>query len=186
MRRGKYNVYLYGHNRIKKRSPVIFTLHEGEPVALIPLSTGDVAIIDADDEPKVSELFWTKNPRGYAMSSIRLPNGRYSVISLHRFIMNFPKGDVDHRRGILLDCRKSQLRPGTHQQNGYNQKPQAGRSSRFKGVSFQKCSSKWESYIKVDGKKINLGLSIKEIDAAILYNKAAVRLFGEFAQLNKI
>lgn len=59
-------------------------------------------------------------------------------------------------------------------------------TSIYKGVSWNKATSKWRAYIQKDGKLHHLGLFTDEIEAAKAYNKAATEMFGEFANLNKI
>ncbi len=59
-------------------------------------------------------------------------------------------------------------------------------SSIYKGVTKAPTGSKWISGIKKDGKRMHLGSFSTEEDAALRYNKEAVKLFGEFANLNII
>ena len=56
----------------------------------------------------------------------------------------------------------------------------------FKGVSFMKQKRKWRAYITKNSKFIHLGLFMNAKQAAQAYNKAAKKLFSEFALLNKI
>ena len=61
---------------------------------------------------------------------------------------------------------------------------QANKSSKFKGVCFNKQVKKWQAYIRFNGKLIHLGRYKSELVAAEAYDKKAVELFGEFANLN--
>jgi hypothetical protein len=96
--------------------------------------------------------------------------------------------DVDHVHHDYLDCRKSELRLVTNQENCQNQRKQSNTSSRYKGVGFDKTCGKWKSQIKQNYKSIHLGYFPPTIDgelsAAIAYDIKAIELFGEFAKLN--
>lgn len=59
-------------------------------------------------------------------------------------------------------------------------------SSQYKGVSWESDRKKWRVRIMKDGRRIDLGRFINEIDAANAYNNAAIDLHGEFAYLNII
>lgn len=57
---------------------------------------------------------------------------------------------------------------------------------KYKGVFWNKSAQKWQPRIYHDGKLLNLGLFKNESNAAKSYNKAAKKLFGEFARLNEV
>src|SRR6185437_14319376 len=57
-------------------------------------------------------------------------------------------------------------------------------TSRFKGVRFSK--GKWEANITIDRVQKYLGRFESELDAALAYNAAAEKTWGQFAGLNKI
>lgn len=107
------------------------------------------------------------------------------VIRMHRYLMNCPDDmDVDHRNGDGLDNRTSNLRVVTASQNLMNQRPQKGKSSQYKGVSLHKATGHWTAYIKLGGKKVHLGYSESEIEAALMYDRAAKCEYGEYALVN--
>lgn len=110
-------------------------------------------------------------------------------IYLHKLIMNCPKGlVVDHINGNTLDNRKLNLRICTKLENQYNQKKHKGnRHSKYKGVTFRKDlkSKPWESFIYNNYKSTRLGYFASEQEAAIAYNEAAKRVYGQFAKLNQ-
>ena len=105
---------------------------------------------------------------------------------LHRFLMGNPVNlVVDHKNpSNTLDNRRSNLRVATNQQNGQNKRPQKNTSSRYKGVSWEKHASKWRARIKISGVRVWLGRRDCEVDAAGLYDAAAIEHFGEFALLS--
>lgn len=59
-------------------------------------------------------------------------------------------------------------------------------ASNYKGVSYDKNRDKWMARLKHNGKIYNLGRYEIEKDAAIAYNKKAIEIYGEFANLNII
>lgn len=107
---------------------------------------------------------------------------------LHREVIECPKGMVvDHIDGDVLNNVRSNLRICTQSQNTKNQRKPKNNTSGFKGV--YRCSSKvrpWVAQIKVDRNRIYLGRSADILEAAKMYNDAAIKYFGEFANLNKI
>jgi hypothetical protein len=68
-------------------------------------------------------------------------------------------------------------------ENQRNRRPNK-KTSRYKGVCWYKAAKIWKAAIKFKGKNHNLGQFKNEIDAARAYDKAAAKLFGEFAYLN--
>ena len=132
--------------------------------------------IDLEDYVKVKDIRWCENIDGYIV------NGR--GVCLHRIVTNCPKGlYVDHIGGddTVNDNRKSNLRITTNSQNLMNRSLQKNNTSGVVGVSWNKRSSKWEAYIKVNQKQIHLGrYAIKE-DAINARKMAERKYFGEYA-----
>jgi hypothetical protein len=121
----------------------------------------------------------------YLCTNIRLPNGRWTKVYLHRLIMNAPKGvQVDHINGDTWDNRRCNLRLCTNTQNSRNRRKRESTSSLYKGVYWNKATGKWMAYIKVDGAQKHLGLFQDEASAARTYDIAAIESFSAFANLN--
>jgi hypothetical protein len=59
-------------------------------------------------------------------------------------------------------------------------------ASKYRGVGFIKKSSRWNSRITIDGRRVNLGRFDNEHDAARMYNFWALDVYGESAKLNEI
>ena len=78
---------------------------------------------------------------------------------------------IDHIDINPLDNRIENLRVATCSQNTRNQKKLNNCSSKFKGVSWHKGSSKWEAKISIDGKSKHLGYFTNEEEAAEAYKK---------------
>ena len=155
-------------------------------------AAGRVALVDDDDYELVSGYRWRvwerrRGPNGaiwgpYAVASVSSRRG--GCIQMHQLITGWPM--TDHRNGNGLDNQRSNLRPATVAQNTQNARPQAGSSSRYKGVTWHKKLSKWQAEIKVGGKHRYLGVFVSEEDAALAYNVAALEAYGEYAYLNEV
>jgi group I intron endonuclease len=63
-------------------------------------------------------------------------------------------------------------------------KKMSKRTSEYIGVCFDKHWNKWISHIRYQGKTIRLGGFKSEIEAAIAYNNAAIKYYGDSAKLN--
>ena len=119
-------------------------------------------------------------------------DGNSKTYLLHRLIaIHFiPNPDnkqfVDHINGVKTDNRPQNLRWVTKSENNMNQKKQDDKTSKYKGVYFNKRKNKWQAQIKKDGKWYGLRLHNNEKEAAQAYNDAAIEMFGEYAKLNEI
>jgi hypothetical protein len=114
---------------------------------------------------------------------------RFRGTNFHRVVMgvdNSPGISIDHINHNGLDNRRANLRIATNSENQCNSMKRDQRcSSQYRGVHFEKRTQKYKSEIYKDGKKHGLGSFSCEIDAAIAYNEAAIRIHGEFACLNE-
>jgi len=155
------------------------------PGLLIPLTQGQFAIVDPEDYEHLTQHKWYAHQDGkkyYAYRTIPFTKKR---IAMHRQIMHAPKGlIVDHIDGDSLNNRKSNLRPCTRAQNGYNRRPSHKSRSGYKGVYWHKHHGKWHVRITKYGKTFYLGSFSDPIEAARTYDRKAEELFGEFAYLN--
>ena len=164
-------------------------LRFGHPFRRIALTQGQYAIVDPDDFPRLAKHKWrickTKGKNVlYAERSIRLPNGKYSRILMHRCLINVTEGYViDHINGDGLDNRKANLRLATVAQNAWNAKKRNPRSG-YKGVWFAKEKRLWRAAIVCNRKRIHLGYFSDRTTAAKAYDTAAKKYHGEFAVLN--
>ena len=162
---------------------------------------GRFALIDREDEALIGKATWravtTHRNRGrgddYQIPEYVSAHNRSGVyenfpkyVYLHRLVMGVVdrRVQVDHINHNGLDCRKSNLRCTTHQENHFNRRPHSGASSRFKGVSWRNRERKWKAQICHNDRITALGLFGSEIEAAIAYDNAAMEVFDEFAYLN--
>jgi hypothetical protein len=87
----------------------------------------------------------------------------------------------------ILNCRRSNLRRATRQQNIWNTEPARKQgTSRYKGVFFCGRTGRFRARIVHNRQRIYLGYFDSEEDAARAYNTKAAELFGEFAYLNPV
>jgi hypothetical protein len=133
-----------------------------------------------------------KDKLGYYRVSLSKKN-KIKTFLVHRlvaqaFLNNYSRNmDVNHKDHITNNNNISNLEMCSRKDNiRFSKKSKLKKSSQYKGVSFVKNTSKWESYITKDGIKIFLGNYVNEIDAAIAYNKAAIKIFKNFALLNEV
>jgi len=125
----------------------------------------------------------------YAAKTVQLGNKKQKTVFLHRLLTNPKEGyHVDHINHNTLDNRRENLRVCLPFQNQRNLRKMTSRetTSEYKGVCFSYKHKSWLSYITVNNKVKNLGAFRTEKLACIAYNEAALKYFGEFANLNKI
>lgn len=147
----------------------------------IQLTRGQFAIVDDADYSELSQYKWTAiwdrtGNRWYAARTEKRKSVR-----MHQRIMGGLW--IDHINGNGLDNRRENLRFCDRKQNQWNSKKRKG-TSQYKGVNLDKKAGKWRAQIKYNNRKIWLGRHDKEEDAALAYDSAARRLFGEFARPN--
>jgi|ERR1041385_775171 hypothetical protein len=141
-------------------------------------------IIDDEDYERCSRHKWVLI--GHRGSRI-FATIRKKSVGIGRFLLGY-KGNltIDHIDRNFLNCRKENLRIATLSQNNANKLKQPGRSSIYKGVTWNKKNKVWIAHIVVKGKFIYLGTFRIESEAGLAYNKAAIKYFKEFAVLNNI
>lgn len=166
---------------------------------LIDISTkkypNQFAIVDDEDYDRVMAMGkWTpaaiSSRKTYVLTRRFNPiSNRYETLYLHRFITNAQgrDWDVDHINGQWWDNRRCNLRICSRVQNMQNQQRRKElKTSKFKGVSRHSRNSSWCVFISVNKKRMYLGSFKSEVAAAIIYDKAALEHFGEFAMTNQM
>lgn len=147
---------------------------------LIPLTKGKVAMVDAADFESLCRFKWHAIKAGPNYYACRKDKCR--SILMHREIMQPPEGMVvDHKKPPTLNNRRENLRVCTQAQNRYNTR-HYGNKSEFKGVTPK--GDKWEARIKHKGVTQHLGIYDDPAQAARVWDRKAVELYGEFAWLN--
>lgn len=153
----------------------------------ISLTKGKVALVDNEDFERLSKYSWyahQSEPHRYYAATREKKTGKF--LYMHRLIMDIPSNlFIDHINGNRLDNRKSNLRMCTKSQNTLNKRLSKRNTSGYKGVSWSNTNQGWYSCIRNKGKTIPLGYYDDPIDAAKAHDKAAIKLFGEFAMTNE-
>ena len=126
---------------------------------------------------------WKKGNNLYAHRNICL-NGKKTIIRMHRIILGNPSFLIDHFDGDGCNNLINNLRLCTNIQNIHNSKLHKDSTTGFKGVSVYK--NKFRARIRFRAKEKSLGYFETKNEAALAYNKAAKKYFGEFARLNNI
>jgi hypothetical protein len=148
--------------------------------------------IDDEDYEKLKSYRWvaelhcrSRKPYIIRIDKHSSPARKY----LHREVLGLPSGkyfQVDHINGDPSDNRKSNLRICEYgAQNAINRPKQKNNTSGFKGV-FLRSPGVYRAAIRVNQKLLHLGQFKTAEEAAICYNEAATKYFGEFAYLNVI
>lgn len=137
-------------------------------------------------DPEDEDLFKSRKWRihrssGYLCAKI---NGKF--VYFHRAVLGFPNGIVDHINRNKLDNRKKNLRVVCRHINAVNRDIQKNNTSGYRGVSFLKKNKVWMSCITVNKKRHYLGCYSTAKQAAVAYNLAAKKFFGDNAVLNHI
>ena len=151
--------------------------------------TEDVfTFVDGEDYDTYSKTPKFLSKDGYAYVIVK-ENGKWRNRLLSRLIIKAKTGFfVDHINGNKLDNRKINLRICTPYQSSLNRGKHIDSMCKYKGVSANKSSYKnkpWRARIFYK-KEIHIGSFATQEEAAIAYNKTAKKLYGEFANLNKI
>lgn len=149
-------------------------------------------LIDDEDFDLVSKYTWhaklSYGTGDYYANATVYTNGKPRKLIMHRLIMGLDFYDgkvVDHIDHDTLNNQKHNLRVCSYANNVRNMNLRKSNSSGFKGVCKTKPSG-WKAYIRVNYKRINLGVFQSIIDAAKAYDAATLKYFGEFAATNKM
>lgn len=124
-------------------------------------------------------------------------NTKATAIMMHRLLISITEKElfVDHIDHNGLNCQRSNLRIATRSQNNTNRVSKKKGTSKFLGVHLSKrvgtyknkkyfYPDKYIAQIKVDGRQVHLGIFKTEIEAAQVYDEAAKKYFGEWANPN--
>jgi hypothetical protein len=157
-----------------------------QPLIKRETTKGNPIKVDPEDEDLLI-YNWSESSRGYPANSIK---GQYYY--LHRAVMERKlqyalnsMEFVDHINGDIRDARRSNLRLATDSNNKANSKDRP-RKSEFRGVyrDVRGRQKQYRACISVNGRQMSLGYFHTPEEAAEARDRAAKKIFGEFARLN--
>lgn len=140
------------------------------------LTRGYVTLVSIEDAHFLDEPWHTWTSRGVPTYAGYRRGNR--ALLLHRSICPNLK-QIDHKNTNGFDNRRKNLRECNHSNNQANSNL---KKKRFRGIC--RNYKKWSASIKVNKIKIYLGSHDTEEAAAMAYDAAAIKHFGEFAKLN--
>lgn len=157
----------------------------------IKLNLGKVALVDDEDFEYLNQWKWFVIPGKYTSYARR--NGRKTeekrFYQMHRVILNITDSHVlaDHKDRNGLNNQRSNLRLSNKSLNSANAHKKTN-SSKYFGVSKHSVNRKnpWIVVITKDNKLNWIGAFPTQEQAALAYNIAVVKLYGEHARLNEI
>lgn len=155
----------------------------------IPLTQGQVALVDDEDFDRVSKYNWSARKfsngfyayRGWVDSKTKKVKNH----SLGVFLLNPPKGSVvDHLNGNPLDNRKSNLRVASKQQNTWNRSVCKTSTTGIKNVMPRKSKVdgrilNYRVGLMIDGKYKQFGPYSTVEEAVAVRNKILMEVRGE-------
>ena len=133
----------------------------------IPLTQGQVALVDDEDYERVSQYKWCASWFPHICSWYAVTDHNFY---LHRFIMDAKADEQIGFFGSTLDCQKENLivYGGA---NGLQVTP--NNTSGYKGVTLNKQTGKWRAQIWTNGKSVHLGAYSTAEEAYSAYCGAA-------------
>lgn len=156
----------------------------------ITLTQGKVALVDDEDYESLIVYKWRAQKdrkNWYAVRTREGTDGKGSIM-MHRQLLNlmdFNAIEVDHVDGDGLNNQRHNLRTSTKSQNHHNQRTRSDNTSKLKGVSpYKDRPGLWRARILINGKRVHIGCYKDPKEAALAYDEAARKHFGEFAKTN--
>lgn len=148
---------------------------------------GQSAQVDEEDYERCCEFRWFAcKDRDKGIGPTADIFGKLTPMG--RFIYgdkNIPYGmQVDHINWDRFDNRKTNLTLCVSEQNCQRIKPRP-HSSKYKGVCWHTRDKKWYARIRCgNDKRISLGYFSSETEAALAYDRAALKYYGPLAYTN--
>lgn len=151
---------------------------------IILLTKGHFAQVSDEDYADLNAYKWYYHNKGYAA---RYLNDIKQHIFMHNVVANTPDDkEADHINHDKLDNRRENLRNATKSQNLGNRLVNKNSTTGYKGVLYHKINENYIARIQIGKSRKFLGSYATAIAAAIAYNNAAIKYFGEYAYLNEV
>jgi hypothetical protein len=142
----------------------------------IELSQGQVALVDDQDFPLLSEHRWCYRSerdgrQGYAVRHVKV-DGKDRLAYLHREIMQPPVGmEVIFLNHDRLDCRRENLRVVSKQEARQHHRVRRDSQSGVKGVRYNAESETWSAYVYRHGNAYHVGTFATQYEAERAYEE---------------
>lgn len=122
----------------------------------------------------------------YAVTYIRDGVRKYRPnYGMHQLLIKPPKGKcTDHKDRNGLNNTRENLRESTIQENNRNATKQRNNTTGYRGVDYNKDHKSFRARININRKSVYCRYFKTAEQAAIAYNEAALKYFGEYANLN--
>ncbi|PJZ77407.1 AP2 domain-containing protein [Leptospira neocaledonica] len=154
----------------------------------IHTTNGKPAIVDDEDYLSLKSRNWYVKQNGNTklICGTTLKKGKSRMVLLHREILGLSdvKKVVVHKNGNPFDNRKRNLMVIDRGKQTYSRKKNSNGKS-YKGTTYNKKNNTYVATISKDGVKYNLGSFATAEESAMVYDKAALELFGGLAKTNK-
>ena len=145
------------------------------------------ALVDNKDYELLIKYNWHVSKFGYVTHSTKDKFHTTIITKMHKLIMG-TKIDllIDHINGNKLDNRRSNLRFCTKRQNCMNSKIPKNNTSGYKGVHkhIHRKRIYWRARIGTNMSRLLIGSYNTPLEAALAYDKSAIKYYGKFARLN--
>jgi len=144
----------------------------------IPLTKGQHALVDDADYEWLKQLKWHATWHKSSKSFYaRCWISQKGAEMMHRYILGAKKGEeIDHINRNPLDNRRNNLRFCSRSENLLNRK--AYGRSKYRGVTWNEVSNKWQSRLFNKKEQFHLGLFSSEKEASEAYNKKYREIHG--------
>ena len=147
-------------------------------------SNGKFALVDDDDYQFLNQFRWVVNNHGYAICYVCEPEYQDERFLMHAVVVGAEEGYVvDHINQDRLDNRKSNLRHVGRAVNYLNSPLFKSNTTGYRGVRKEKYG-KWIAMIGFNHQRIYLGSFTTPEEAAVAYDNAVTRYYGEGVRLN--
>jgi len=155
----------------------------------IRTTTGEEIIYDEEDYwiLRNNNLFLDSN-RNIVMTTYNASVSNHTGIPIAKIILGLKgKSIIRYKDKNPLNLKKENLETISFQKAHFKNKIPKNNTSGYKGVSWNKNAKAYGVSIKVEGRKKHLGYVRDVHEAALLYNEAAKKYYGEeYAFLNDV
>jgi len=159
----------------------------------IPLTQGQVALVDVEDYEWINQWKWYAWSNGRSFYAVRTESVTKKRFYMHREILGLKHGDArkgDHKNpSLTLDNRRQNLRVADDFESSVNTRVKKSSKSGVKGVSMvpgrnagEPC--RYRASLRFRGKRIVLGYGKSLEEARAIWRAGALKYHGEFARID--